>query len=360
MSDISKNEELHEGRDTALDDAGRDSAEAEILRHVSTVAEESSGGGSFPLEIIPVIESRPEHFRLLTRIPYTCFRIGKNRIKLREPAGDEKSMIILDTETTGLDFLKDRIIELAMVKVKYSPSLGVVTSIENIYDELEDPMKPLDPAVVKITGITDDDVKGKKIDDGEVSAIMADSPLIIAHNARFDRRMFEKRFAHLKHLCELPWGCTLSEINWNALDGRIFSKKQEAIALSMGYFYDAHRASTDCLALLWLLNCVQGALSMLLSSVDSYTYTIRALNAPYDAKDILKSRGYQWFDREKVKADSKSFWWMKYPKYWYKSVGSVDEYQQEVAFLMELYGMPINADNQQEFTCVDTAFTRYK
>ena len=65
MSDISNNEELHEGSGTALDDAGRDSAEAEILKHVSTVAEESSGGGSFPLEIIPVIESRPEHFRVL-------------------------------------------------------------------------------------------------------------------------------------------------------------------------------------------------------------------------------------------------------------------------------------------------------
>ena len=325
---------------------------------IAMVKTRDSAGDEFPLELLPAIAKNPGNFKLLTRIPYTRFGIGTKSIKLHEPAGDEKSMVILDTETTGLDPVNSKIIELDMVKVKYSPSLGLVNSIESIYDELEDPYEPLDPEVVRITGITNDDVAGKKINEGEVCALLADNPLIVAHNAGFDRNMFEKRFAHLSHLCSLPWGCTVSEIKWSTLDERISSVKQEAIASATGFFYDAHRASTDCLALLWLLNNVQGALTALLNSVDTPTYTIRALGAPFECKNALKANGYSWYDS--TRSRNRSAWWMSRDRYWYKTVRSAEDYQREIEFLTELYHPMITPENQGLYSMASSAFTRYK
>ncbi|WP_405328030.1 3'-5' exonuclease [Ruminobacter sp.] len=331
---------------------------SEVSDLLASVKVKEANGDRFPLELLPAIAKNPDNFKLLTRIPYTRFGIGTKSIKLHEPGGDEKSMVILDTETTGLDPHTSKIIELAMVKVKYSPALGLVTSIEAVYDELEDPYEQLAPEVVRITGITNDDVAGKKIDEGAVCALLADNPLIVAHNAAFDRNMFEKRFAHLSSLCNLPWGCTLSEIKWSSLDDRISSVKQEAIASATGYFYDAHRASTDCLALLWLLNNVQGALTALLNSVDSLTYTIRALGAPFECRTALKNSGYAWYDSSRNR--NQSPWWVSCDKYWYKTVRSAEDYQREIEFLTELYHPMITPENQGVFSMASSAYTRYK
>lgn len=346
---VNENEQLSENTEQLLRDA----------EELISLAEAQCGNTEhFPLELLPAIAKNPDNFKLLTRIPYTKFGIGTRSIKLHDPVGDEKSMVILDTETTGLDIAKAKIIELAMVKVKYSPSLGLVTSIESIYDELEDPYEPISPDVQKITGISNEDVAGKKINEGEVCALLADNPLIVAHNASFDRPMFEKRFAHLSRLCSIPWGCSLSEIRWSTLDDRISSLKQEAIASATGFFYDAHRASTDCLALLWLLNNIQGALTALLASIDNTTYVIRALQAPYDVKNQLKNNGYSWYDSTRSRYQSQ--WWRAADKYWYKIVRSPDEYQKEIQFLTGLYHPMITPQNQGFYSMAYTAFTRYK
>ncbi len=314
---------------------------------------------AFPLELIPAVERSPEDFRLLARIPYTRFGIGKKRIPLDDPAGDEKTLVIIDTETTGVDPRKHKIIELALVKVRYSPGLGRVTSIEQVYDELEDPGEKLHPDIVAITGLTDADLAGHRIDDGEVCSILAGAPLMVAHNAAFDRPMFEKRFAGVGSLDRLPWACSCREINWNRLDGRVSSYRLPLIASAVGYFYDAHRAAVDCLALLWLLSVVQGALAELLANADRTSYVIRALGAPYEVKDLLRERSYRWYDNSTRDARSGA-WWNFRNKYWFKTVYSAEEYREEVAYLNGLYGAGITAANQSLYSAAFTALERFK
>lgn len=63
-----------------------------------------------------------------------------------------KPLVILDLETTGTWIEKDRIIEIGMIRL--SPSGEKKTYLKRV-----NPLMPIPPAVCKLTGITDADVK---------------------------------------------------------------------------------------------------------------------------------------------------------------------------------------------------------
>lgn len=80
------------------------------------------------------------------------------------PAGySGKTGIIVDFETTGLDAASDEIIEIAMVKFRYSGS-DEITGVSDIFQSFNEPSAPIPAEVTKLTGITDAMVAGYKID----------------------------------------------------------------------------------------------------------------------------------------------------------------------------------------------------
>ncbi len=63
-----------------------------------------------------------------------------------------KPLVVFDLETTGLDLVKDRIIQISYIKVNPDGT-------EERINQYINPEKPIPAEVVEITGITDDDVK---------------------------------------------------------------------------------------------------------------------------------------------------------------------------------------------------------
>jgi DNA polymerase-3 subunit epsilon len=57
----------------------------------------------------------------------------------RQPQGACLRVIVLDTETTGLDHASDKIIELAMLQVDVDRQTGLPVGDVQVYDGLEDP-----------------------------------------------------------------------------------------------------------------------------------------------------------------------------------------------------------------------------
>jgi DNA polymerase-3 subunit epsilon len=209
-------------------------------------------------------------------------------------------VVVLDTETTGLDQNKELIIELAMLRVDIDNATGLPVGQVLVYDELEDPGKPIPPEVVALTGIHDADVNGKTLDAARVAELLVGVDLVIAHNAGFDRPFVEKRFARF---AELPWACSFADIDWKA-QGR-GSAKLESLAQANGWFYDAHRAEMDCHALLAVLaqklpEDAHTGLGQLLQAASRPSYLLQATNAPFEAKDKLKGRGYRWNADQRV------------------------------------------------------------
>ncbi|MYL23942.1 DNA polymerase III subunit epsilon [Halomonas alkaliantarctica] len=242
---------------------------------------------AFPLDEIPQIEANPEHYRLLERVPLTQAN-ASFPLALHTPAGDERPFVVADVETTGLDTEADHIIELGLVRGEYSPSEARITSISGSLSRFEDPGIPIPKEITRITGITDEDVAGQRIDNEEIAAWFEGDPLVIAHNAGFDRPMMERRFGFL---AERGWACTANGIPWKALgyEGR----KLEYLLLKHGYFYGGHRADVDCLATAWLLHINPEAFTHLLASARQRTIIIRAFGAPFDVKGVMVKSGVQ-------------------------------------------------------------------
>ena len=66
----------------------------------------------------------------------------------------KKPLVIFDLETTGLDLVKDRVIQLSYIKV-------YPDGHEERGNELINPEKPIEPLITQLTGISNDDVKDK-------------------------------------------------------------------------------------------------------------------------------------------------------------------------------------------------------
>ena len=234
-----------------------------------------------------------------------------------------RRVIVLDTETTGLDSKSESIIELAMLSVLVDVATGVPVGPVSIYESFEDPGKPIPAQITEITGIDDAMVRGLRIDDAAVTALVEQADLVVAHNAGFDRPFVEAR---LPVFAAKAWGCSFMGIDWKKEGSG--SAKLEFLASERGWFYDAHRAQVDCHALLQVLASTladgQTGLSRLLTGAGQTRYKLRATGAPFEAKDKLKSRGYRWDGEGRV-------WWC--------SLGSDALLDAECAWLRdEVYG----------------------
>lgn len=245
-----------------------------------------------PDEMAALLQSHPD-YRVIRRLaPIHHFD--------RTAQGLVKRILVLDTETTGLDQSRDKIIELAMLRVDVDMATGLPVGAVTVYDGLEDPGMPISPEIEEITGISSAMVQGQRLDEVKIAAMLVDADLVIAHNAGFDRPFCEAR---LPGFARLPWGCSFAEIDWKKEGNG--SAKLEYLAMEKGWFYEAHRAEVDCHALLAVLGAPLPAsggtgLGKILAASASCAYSLQANQAPFEAKDLLKARAYRWNAEQKV------------------------------------------------------------
>jgi DNA polymerase-3 subunit epsilon len=71
--------------------------------------------------------------------------------------------IFLDVETTGLLIPEDKIIELGLVVFEYAEN-GRIFRILEEFSQYQDPLKPIPAEIVALTGISNEIVKGQKLD----------------------------------------------------------------------------------------------------------------------------------------------------------------------------------------------------
>ena len=82
------------------------------------------------------------------------------------------TVAILDTETTGTNQAKDKIIELGFVLVEICPETGQAFRVIKVFNEHEDPGFPIPEESTRIHHINDEMVACKRIDDAEVEALI--------------------------------------------------------------------------------------------------------------------------------------------------------------------------------------------
>nr|MBN1229886.1 DEAD/DEAH box helicase family protein [Anaerolineae bacterium] len=104
------------------------------------------------------------------------------------------TLVAIDIESTGLDLSTEQIIEIAAVRFHDGEVLDSWTTLVN-------PGHPIPPFITRLTGITDDDVKGspriREVLAG-LRRFVGSSPLV-GHNIRFDVDFLNKSDANLSN-----------------------------------------------------------------------------------------------------------------------------------------------------------------
>ena len=169
----------------------------------------------------------------------------------------QKPLVIFDLETTGLDIVKDRIIQISYIKV-------FPDGREERGNYLVNPEKPIPNVVVQLTGISNEDVQGQptfKEIAQTINKIFADSDIAGYNSNHFDVPLLAEEF--------LRANIDFDFSKRNMIDVQTIYHKMERRNLAAAYkFYcgrkmeedfTAHRADEDTEATYRVL---QGELDM--------------------------------------------------------------------------------------------------
>jgi len=169
----------------------------------------------------------------------TCAEVAREAVW-----GFEDPLVIVDIETTGFDPERDRIIEIAAALLE-GPEV-----VERFHT-LVDPERPLPHEIIKLTGISDDDLKGAPSPESAVRQLaeFVSGRDVVAHNVSFDRSFITRVAAP----GALP-GAWIDSLQ-SALIAfpRLKSHRLRDLAEAFGTCTPSHRAADDveALASLW-------------------------------------------------------------------------------------------------------------
>ena len=209
-----------------------------------------------------------------------------------ESTGDDITVLFLDVETTGLSFDDDKIIQLACRPVTIDKTTGNITRLIRSKVSYNDPGYKISEEITNLTGVRNEDVKGQLVDWQWLANIIGKVDFVVAHNVRFDRHFVKKHMIDAGIMMpDTTWACSMSQIDWRKVCTA--GKSLETLSAWHGFYYQAHDASTDVNAMIYLLHC-SGFMSELFATAVKSQWRVFAVDFPRGKNDVLKGRRYRW------------------------------------------------------------------
>lgn len=269
---------------------------------------------------------------------YTVYDVYKYTPQYNDPTGKSNLRIgsVLDTETSGSNPDVDDIWNIGIVNFRFDDE-GNIYDIVDAYKGYSEISQTIPDFILRSSKMeSQDELKGCVFDKEKINSLLAQSEIIIAHNAKFDREFVDRAFPISQ---DKIWGCTLNQIPWWMT--KTESVRQTDIARYLGFEYNTHRAIQDALALLHILSKglivgdpnSQTILKHIIDTIDVEYLRLDAVNSHFHLKDLLKDNNYHW--------DNKA-------KSWYKLVHP-NSVMEEVEFL----ATKIYAGKDPEFTATE-------
>lgn len=201
------------------------------------------------------------------------------------------NVLLVDTETTGVDAASDSVIEVAATLY----DLELATSIESYASLIRadgNAAESVNRIPVAALAKAPADVEVWR----RVSSMLADAQVILAHRAEFDRSFFPPTLAASR-----PWVCTHEDWPWPNGSGTMV---QVALAHGLGVA-TAHRAAADVDLIARLLTrCAEMGhdLGAMLDRAMRPKALLRGLQR-FEDNHLAKAAGFRW--------DSERKWWIR-------------------------------------------------
>lgn len=160
---------------------------------------------------------------------------------------------VIDTETTGLSE-NDEPISVGVVLLEVNGE-----SIEEIdsYYGLREPSVPINPEALRVHGLAMERLRGLSFDMRHLRKLLDSADLLVAHNAKFDRRMLARL---IPSIVSAEWACSMYTLkfDWAKIASGRWSLDAicDALAISRP---QPHNALSDCRALISVLKTRAGS-----------------------------------------------------------------------------------------------------
>lgn len=153
---------------------------------------------------------------------------------------EKAAFSVVDVETTGLSAAKNRVIEIAIIKIENLKVTGKLNYLIN-------PQTYIPPFITSLTGISNDDVYGAPIFSDIVDEIISftDNTILTAHNFTFDSSFLNSEFMICGREFENEHSCCTLKLARNIYP-TLKSKSLSSVAQSLNLKnFNKHRALGD-------------------------------------------------------------------------------------------------------------------
>ena len=196
-------------------------------------------------------------------------------------------LLIIDTETTGLDPNHGQCIEVGAV-LFHVASRALLAQVSFLLPASRNPAQHVNGIAAEVTQLPQPWQAGLSC----FEAMLDQADAVLAHNVAFDRQWFG--IGPLPAI-EKPWICSMADIQWPADRHLRPTPSVRDLALAYGVpVWAAHRALTDCIYLVQVFErCVD--LEALLAAAQEPRQLFRA-KLSYAERHRAKEAGFRWND----------------------------------------------------------------
>ena len=200
-----------------------------------------------------------------------------------EPA----TLLIVDTETTGLDPDLDHCLEVGAILFDV-PSRSVLAQQSFLLPVEANPAEPINRISAEVTRRSQPWREALRW----FEELLRAADVLVAHNAAFDRQWFGR--GHLPAVTS-PWICSMDDMRWPAERQLRPRPSVRDLALAYGVpVWAAHRALTDCIYLADVFARCDD-LEVLLKQGLEPRQLMRA-RVSYDDRHLAREAGFRWND----------------------------------------------------------------
>tara|TARA_B100000614_G_scaffold61087_1_gene54097 strand:- start:544 stop:1380 length:837 start_codon:yes stop_codon:yes gene_type:complete len=195
------------------------------------------------------------------------------------------SILIIDTETTGLDEKKDEVIEVGCILFNV-PSKAVLSQLSFLL-----PVKNNQAEFINKISSEVSNIPQPWNDSLNLFLKLVDfADYIVAHNVEFDKKWFNDK--NLPSL-DKNWICSLDDIDWSFL--KTLKSRPSVTDLSIAFnipVWNLHRALSDCYYLSEVFKRCEN-LQELLFKASQPRYLYKAI-VSYEDRTLAKNAGFRW------------------------------------------------------------------
>ena len=203
------------------------------------------------------------------------------------PSVVPRTLLILDTETTGLDPETQHCVEVGAILFDVQ-SRAVLAQQSFLLPAETNAAEPINRIPAAVTRLPQPWKEGLRWFQNLLDA----ADVLVAHNAAFDRQWFGR--GELPAVTQ-PWLCSMEDMRWPA-DRQLRSRPSvRDLALAYGVpVWAAHRALTDCIYLAEVFARCEDLEQQLLQGLEP-RQLVRA-KVSYDDRQLARDAGFRWND----------------------------------------------------------------